>query len=191
MVCFKRVLAVWTLYLIVGGAILSPPATAQDLPPEVITPDWSSYPLLMSEFGELCTMCEAYLRCTPDPTTDAADRAETLYFFRTKTFWAQIATIWDYFALWFDPVTSQERPATIYRIAAPQTDDAVIQTMTYLSEEAARIEIDNSWVDRNSGEWFTMDDTKIGMCDRRPIGESMDAIANLWPHLAHDGEGAQ
>lgn len=191
MVCFNRTVAVWTLSLFLAVSVFMPSPRAQSTPDMLATPDWGDYPLLMSQFGELCTMCEAYLRCTPGP--DAADtgRAETLYFFETKTFWGQIATIWDYFAMWFDPVTSEKRPATIYRVATPDSADAVVPTETYLSVIDAKIEIDGTWINRESGEWFTAEDSKIGMCSRKGIGESMAAIAQIWPELAAENKGGQ
>lgn len=190
MVCFKHALAVWTLCLFVvvsGGA---PPATAQQSD-NLSTPDWGDYPLLMSQFGELCTMCEAYLRCTPTSTVGDTGRQETLYYFETKTFWGQIATIWDYFARWFDPVTSETRPATIYRISTPNASNAVEPTEPALSVADARIEIDGTWIDRNTGAWFAAGNSEIGTCSRKGIGESMALVARTWPELAAENTGGQ
>lgn len=190
MVCFNRAVAVWTFSLFLAVSAITSSSNAQT-PDVLATPDWGDYPLLMSQFGELCTMCEAYLRCTPTPEGRQSGREETLYFFETKTFWGQIATIWDYFAMWFDPVTSEKRPATIYRVTSPEDDDSVVQTETYLSVVDAKIEIDGTWVNRDSGAWFAADDTAIGMCSRKGIGESMAAIAQLWPQLAAENKGGQ
>lgn len=191
MVCFNRTVAVWTLSLFMAFSTCVSQSQAQSVPDNLATPDWGDYPLLMSQFGELCTMCEAYLRCIPDSSGATSERQETLYYFQTKTFWGQVATIWDYFARWFDPVTSEERPATIYRVSTPSSEDAVVPTLTYLSVADAKVEIDGTWVDRNSGEWFTADDSKIGMCSRKGIGESMAAIAQIWPELAAENTGGQ
>lgn len=190
MVSFNRTVAVWTLSLFLLFSVLTPSSTAQ-APDNLATPDWGDYPLLMSQFGELCTMCEAYLKCIPNPTAADAGRNETLYFFQTKTFWGQIATIWDYFAMWFDPVTSEKRPATIYRIATPDSENAVVPTEAYLSVIEDKIEIDGTWINRESGAWFAADGSTIGKCSRKGIGESMAAIAQIWPDLAAENEGGQ
>ena len=109
--------------------------------------------LLTDRFSELCTMCEAWALCTAEPADTVAQRAEnlsqnppkvfTLYRFKIKGFWGQIATIWNYYARLFDPVVSETRPAEIFR-RAKGPDDSYFQTHqkvdAFLSLEAETLD---------------------------------------------------
>jgi hypothetical protein len=167
------VIAFWTLLLLATASPLSKQPLAQEVHS---TPDWGDYPLLMSQFGELCTMCEAYLKCEADGLSNPDSEAFTLYYFQTKTFWGQIATIWDYFAKWFDPVTSENRPATIYRFQKNSRISEPVPTKTNLSVADSRIDIDNTWIDRDGSTWHNRSGDVIGTCKRLSIPESMAMI---------------
>ena len=58
----------------------------------------------------LCTTCDDFLQCRASDSTDSF----TLYRLREKSFWAQIATIWDYLIQSVHPKTSDRRPLTVY-----------------------------------------------------------------------------
>lgn len=173
MIRYARLIAVWTL-LAATPIMEARFAAAQEPGGSYTTPDWGDYPMLMSQFGELCTMCEAYVKCTPDTARGAEQQGFNLYYFQVKSFWGQIATIWIYFAVWFDPITSEERPAAIYRFDGSR---AVIPTTAYLSEEDALIEIDDTQIDRDSADWHNSDGVRIGTCTRLGIPESMAMIS--------------
>jgi len=154
---------------------------AQEAERSFVTPDWGDYPLLMSQFGELCTMCIAYLRCeTNDPGASVAGDF-AVYHFEIKSFWGQIATIWDYFAKWFDPVTREKRPATIYHFNEEKNEDVKISTIAYLSKGESKIEIDYSWIDRNTAYWYAKSNQRIGSCVRIGIPEATHLIAKGEP----------
>ena len=171
---YRRLAAVWTLL-----ALMAIPSNilAQEAEPSFTTPDWGDYPLLMSQFGELCTMCIAYVRCKEDNPGTSSTEDFAIYYFEIKSFWGQIATIWDYFAKWFDPVTSEKRPALIYRFNDDGNEYASVPTTAYLSREKSRIEIENTWIDRNTADWYAKSNEQIGSCDRMGIPEATYLIA--------------
>ena len=173
-------LAFWTATIAGYGAV-SPLAHAQPNEPFQTTPDWGDHPLLMSQFGELCTMCVAYLYCTPDTTEDGATSGFMLYHFQTKDFWGQIATIWDYFARWFDPVTSESRPATIFDGMNTGGSPTRMDTLAYLDEAESRVDIGGTWIHRDSSVWFDGSGQRLGTCMRPGIPEAMDFIAAQGP----------
>jgi len=172
-------LAFWTAITCGIGALPSSVAaqSAEDLQ---VTPDWGDYPLLMSQFGELCTMCVAYLYCVPEES-GTPDARYALYHFQTKDFWGQIATIWDYFAIWFDPVTSESRPAVIYDAMALNQAQTSAETIAYLDEAENRVEIGGTWIDRQTAAWFDETDQRIGTCIRPGIPEAMEFIEAQGP----------
>lgn len=181
MSCFRGAIAAWTLVFTI---VLGPPVTepfAQDAADSMATPDWGDYPLLMSQFGELCTMCEAYVQCSAEQPTTSNAPAFTLYYFETKTFWGQIATIWDYFAKWFDPVTSEKRPATVFKFTPIEQPNVTTPVTAYLSVADATIDIDGTRINRNTLAWFANDGATIGSCSRLGIPESMAMIENNSP----------
>lgn len=179
MICSRHTLAAWTcaavlIFFTQGRAF----AQTED---PLATPDWGDYPLLMSQFGELCTMCEAYVECVPSPSEGGDRNGSHLYYFKTKTFWGQIATIWYYIAQWFAPVTNEGRPAAVYRFNADGTAADLLPTSAYLDVAEARVEIDGTWIDRNTNAWFTLENVPLGQCKRLGIPESMKMIEDTGP----------
>ena len=126
-------------------------------------------------------MCEAYVKCEPNVGRQNSASGYVLYYFQTKTFWGQIATIWDYFAVWFDPVTSENRPATIYRFTDNAENMVSTPTTTYLSVADSRIDIDQTWIDRDTHAWNDNAGNVIGHCNRLGIPESMELVAQQSP----------
>ena len=177
MIRYLSVVVFWTLLLVMPFGMPPSQVRAQESETEFVTPDWGNYPLLMSQFGEICTMCVAYLQCRPKQTDETAGENFALYYFETKSFWGQIATIWDYFAVWFDPVTSETRPATIYRFSSDANGNVRIPTNAYLSVADAKIEIDNTWIDRDTSEWYSDSGENIGSCRRLGIPESIHMVS--------------
>lgn len=143
--------------------------------------------LLTSQFGELCTMCEAYLRCKPTHQSlrvKSEEGAFTIYYFKTKDFWGQIATIWDWFVHLIDPVQSQTRPMTVYEAAADKAAGGrrtQLVTTAFLSLEEAKIEVPDAWIDRTDGAWYAVDGMLIGQCTRVPITDAIDLVRGLGP----------
>ena len=181
MIRYLSVVVFWTLLSTLPFGMASTQVWAQESETQFVTPDWGDYPLLMSQFGEICTMCVAYLQCQPEQSDESVNEYFALYYFETKTFWGQIATIWDYFAKWFDPVTSETRPATIYRFSSEVDRNVRIPPTAYLSVADAKIEIDNTWIDRDTTEWYSASDEKIGSCKRLGIPESTHMVSTNEP----------
>ncbi|NKB45619.1 MAG: hypothetical protein GKS03_15210 [Alphaproteobacteria bacterium] len=184
---FRQAITAWTLvgFLMISG--FNSEVWAQASADPMGTPDWGDYPMLMSQFGELCTMCEAYVQCRPEPADSTTDRDFTLYYFQNKTFWGQIATIWDYFARWFDPVTSQSRPATVYKFSSDATVTETPLT-AYLSVAESEIQIEKTRIDRTKHSWMNEGGDEIGTCKRLGIPESMAMIENglIIPGLSNE-----
>jgi hypothetical protein len=188
---FAIMLAAWTWLLVGMPPLLPEPAAAQGPIPRQETSDWGDYPLLMSQFGELCTKCVAYLRCIPDDAAPPVDDRFALYYFETKDFWGQIATIWDYFAKWFNPVTSESRPATVYRNAGAGERRTTATLEAYLDVKNARIEIDGTWIDRDTSVWYALEtNERIGQCHRPSIEGGVMIVEQMGPWQSAATESA-
>lgn len=152
--------------------------------------------LLHNKFGELCTMCEATVLCAAGDVTGVGvpdlEQAEggpyTLYHFHTKTFFGQIATIYDYMIRWIEPVITEKRPLTVYTIPAPGDPSAArgrTETWVELSLEPPVITIDEREIERRSREWRAMDGRVVGSCKRLPLRETWAYLqaGTPWPEL--------
>jgi len=141
-------------------------------------------------------MCEAYLRCkaTPAVSTEESDEtAFTLYYFQTKDFWQQIATIWDWFVHLIDPVQSQNRPMTVYEKTGDVNNNRQTKLITtaFLSLEEARIEVPHAWIDRHDGAWYSEKGARLGQCTRVAIVDAMALTRDLepWDEISAGGAG--
>ena len=113
--------------------------------------------LLAGKFGDLCSICAAMVRCTPE----GEGGTPTLYTFHQLTFAGQMRTVFDYVP-GMRPST-QERPVTIApEGAAPRREMAVFD------RAAARILLPgpdgaSTEIERKSGTWKQAD-AKLGSC---------------------------
>ncbi|ARN74142.1 hypothetical protein BST96_08415 [Oceanicoccus sagamiensis] len=147
---------------------------------------WQSL-LLYSEFGEFCTMCEAMLLCTeseqllPQPAgfpmpDQGADQSATLYHLKTRSFWSQIATIWEWFVANFDTINGHQRPVVIYAIDQGQWSPGRVETLT-ITVEPALITVGDSAIDRKTRQWLAADNLSAkGYCQRLPLWETLALI---------------
>lgn len=115
--------------------------------------------LLASEFGELCTMCEAALRCEPAQMSETA--RSTIYVFHKKSFMGQVATVWDYVPF----VAKSEwetRPATIYLLNGDTVERS--GETARLNFKGAKAEVGGTRINRLNGEWQSADGSTLGLC---------------------------
>lgn len=150
---------------------------------QVNNPAYANY-FLVGRFGEICTMCEAIVLCEDGPETPHTmipDNGDfTLYHIRTRTFWSQIATIWEWFVANFNSgslVAGHSRPVDVYQIeggtwSQPLTVDAQV------SLDPATIVLDDHVIDRVERGWLSSEGLRpLGFCQRLPLWESLDRIA--------------
>lgn len=114
---------------------------------------------LAIEVQELCTVCIEVLRCE-------GPQARVAYVMDEKGAWAQIATIWDYFAAFFRPKTEDFRTLTIYALS----DDMARAVSAQRGLEARldvwnrRIELPDAVIDQKTGAWLARDGSERGQC---------------------------
>lgn len=111
----------------------------------------------------LCTTCDDFLRC--ERTLDAGrDEVYRLYRLREKSFWAQIATIWDYLVQWVQRKTSDKRPLTIYETDGNQKRVVLEEGQARVDMVAGLITLPDSSIDMRSAEWRTPTGELQGRC---------------------------
>jgi hypothetical protein len=142
---------------------------------------------LVGQFGEVCTMCEVIVVCTPGNDLPAEDTVPAvgdfiLYHIQTRTFWSQVSTIWEWFIANFssEPLAQRghTRPVHVYTViegvwAGPQ----VIEGRLVL--EPGVLEFGEYNIDRIDRLWQRADTGAVaGYCSRLPLWESLDRIAD-------------
>jgi hypothetical protein len=121
---------------------------------------------LAIDIPELCTVCVEVLRCE-GPTRRVA------YVMDEKDAWAQIATIWDYFAQFFRPKTEDFRPLTVYELGEDPRTALAARTglKARLDIWHRRVELPDAVVVQKTGDWLAADGTPLGTCIGLPRGE--------------------
>ena len=109
-----------------------------------------------------CTTCDDFIRCQSDNET------YTLYRLRAKTFWAQIATIWDYLIARIRPKTTDIRPLTIYLANGQHKDLRQDGLAARIDLAAATIVLPDARIDMREGEWRTVTGELQGCCATLP-----------------------
>lgn len=149
---------------------------------------------LVGQFGEVCTMCEVIIICEDMPASEERisipdSGSFTLYHLQTRTFWSQIATIWEWFITNFRPdslaARGHTRPAIVYKV-----DNNAWLTQKEIEArlilDPGIVELGDTNIDRVNRQWLTSaGDAKLGYCRRLPLWESLDTIA------LHAGEAEQ
>ncbi|MBU6379005.1 MAG: hypothetical protein KJS95_10795 [Gammaproteobacteria bacterium] len=99
----------------------------------------------------LCTTCDDFLRCTR--TADAGSERYLLYRLREKSFWAQIATIWDYLVQWLRRKSADTRPLTIYENVNDARRVVLVEGRARVDAVSGLIALPDASIDMRNGDW--------------------------------------
>lgn len=139
---------------------------------------------LVGEFGEVCTMCEVTVLCETDSVIPThakmpATGTFTLYHLRTRSFWSQISTIWEWFVANFNSESlaqGHSRPVDIYRIENGDWSRPVT-TAAQISLEPPLLIFGEHSINRANQVWTSaMPQENIGFCQRMPLWDTLEAI---------------
>ena len=139
---------------------------------------------LVGEFGEVCTMCEVTVLCETGATIPTYDKIPaagsfTLYHLRTRTFWSQISTIWEWFVANFNAeslVKGHSRPVDIYVIESGDWSRSATHS-AHISLEPPLLNVGEHDIDRVNQRWTsTKNQNDVGYCQRVPLWDALDAI---------------
>ncbi len=126
------------------------------------------------DIPEYCTVCIEVLRCE-GPVQRVA------YVMHEQGAWAQIATIWNYFAEFFRPKVEDFRKLTIYELAPDMARAVVVREglEARLDVWNRRVELPEAIVDQKTGAWLTRDGINRGQCTHLPRGPDRQFVATL------------
>lgn len=140
---------------------------------------------LVGQFGEVCTMCDVMVLCQAGASPPAqesipAEGSFTLYHIKPRTFWSQVATIWEWFIANFSSQqleSGHRRPVAIYTIergvwATPVAGElhiALDPPLLAMSDGREIERIQRRW--RKSGA-----QVELGYCQRLPLWDALDVI---------------
>ena len=139
---------------------------------------------LVGRFGEVCTMCEVTVLCeaaVQPPTYEAIPGGGTftIYHLQTRTFWSQIATIWEWFISNFSADSLAEqghaRPVHIYSVTAGQWSPVQMDEVRLVLDPGV-VYFPGSKVDRISRQWTDNDGQVLGFCQRLPLWDALEVI---------------
>ena len=140
---------------------------------------------LVGPYGEVCTMCEMVVLCEaadapPERSVVPEQGSFTLYHLETRSFWSQLATIWEWFINNFrsEQLAAQghTRPAIVYTVSEGEWAGVeVIEARLIL--DPGVVELGNRTIDRVNRQWLNASTSRpLGYCQRLPLWESLDVI---------------
>jgi hypothetical protein len=118
----------------------------------------------------LCSTCDDFLRCDASGVSQES-KSYRLYRLREKSFWAQIATIWDYLIQLFRRKTTDVRPLSIYENQGAIRRVATVDAEARVDAAVAIIQLPDSTIDMRNGEWRTRTGELRGQCRTLPRRE--------------------
>jgi hypothetical protein len=119
--------------------------------------------LLANQYGELCTMCVASLKCSsPDNTV------KTTYDFQKKGFIGQMMTVLDYVP-GLGPGVWETRDVRITDTKSDGTS-ATRSEGSRLSIKEAKIEAGGTTINRATGAWASASGADLGLCVAAQVG---------------------
>jgi len=116
---------------------------------------------LQIKINLLCTTCDDFLQCTA--IDSSAESGFKLYRLREKSFFAQIATIWDYLIQWIHRKTDDRRPLTIYLEQSGASRVLVPDAIAKVDLVTGLITLPDSTIDMRDGNWFVAGES-AGKC---------------------------
>jgi hypothetical protein len=140
---------------------------------------------LVGQFGEVCTMCDVMVLCeagTSPPTHQSvpADGSFTLYHIQPRTFWSQVATIWEWFIANFSSKqleSGHRRPVTIYTVYAGAWEPAVAGELHIALDPPLLATSDGREIERIGRRWRqSAPSAEFGYCQRLPLWAALDVI---------------
>lgn len=111
----------------------------------------------------LCTTCDDFLRCSRTAELDRRDMY-VLYRLREKSFWAQIATIWDYLVQSLHRKTMDTRPLTVYENHGVTRRVLVDTAQAKVDVAVGLITLNESSIDMRNGAWRDREGMVQGSC---------------------------
>lgn len=141
---------------------------------------------LVIRVNVFCTTCDDFFRCESPATDDGF----VLYRLRAKSFWAQIATIWDYLIAQIRPKTSDRRPLTIYeqRLGIKRVLHA--EGKAEVDLVAASIRLPEARIDMRQGVWLDAAGQPQGQCASLPRREGYAFVRELLGRALPSGAGS-
>ena len=112
----------------------------------------------------LCTTCDDFLQCRASSSVDSF----TLYRLREKSFWAQIATIWDYLIQSIHRKTSDRRPLTVYLEENGERRVLSEEGVAGVDMVSGLISVPGSLIDMRDGSWRSPQGEVLGCCVTLP-----------------------
>lgn len=148
---FRRALTTsfWALLLpllAIGCARQQPPIPAEQL---------------QIKINLLCTTCDDFLKCTT--TGESVESDFRLYRLREKSFFAQVATIWDYLIQWIHQKTDDRRPLTIYLAQGGVSRVLVPAATARVDLVTGFVTLPDSTIDMRDGNWLVAGES-VGQC---------------------------
>jgi hypothetical protein len=140
---------------------------------------------LVGQFGEVCTMCDVMVLCEAGTSPPAhqsvpADGSFTLYHIRPRTFWSQVATIWEWFIANFSSKqleSGHRRPVAIYTVDAGAWAPAVAGELHIALDPPLLAMSDGREIERIGRRWrLSAPSAELGYCQRLPLWEALDVI---------------
>ena len=127
-------------------------------------------------------MCEAVIVCReltfeePVALEQLLDSQQpfVLYHLQTRSFWSQIATIWEWFVANFETVSGHARPVIVY--SRPEGGKPSVHTSEVtITIEPPILQFEKLAIDRVSQEWLKNGEM-VGYCARLDLWSSLEFI---------------
>lgn len=118
----------------------------------------------------LCSTCDDFIRCEASGRAPEAN-SYRLYRLREKSFWAQIATIWDYLIQLIRRKTTDVRPLSVYENQGELRRVSSVVGTARIDAASGLIQLPGSTIDMRNGEWRTSTGDLQGQCRTLPRRE--------------------